>query len=120
MANIPKGRIALYVVLGIVVIVLAVWVLRTRGEESKRTAGKRYQPAQVMKDAGHFKNRLDRWSSKAAGKAGADDLAARIQTAIADFETHYNETDDNPNEELTAKGRAIDKMLDSLQDIAKQ
>lgn len=39
MAKIPTGRIVLYVILGIIVIVVAVWIIRTRQEETKR--GKR-------------------------------------------------------------------------------
>lgn len=91
MAKIPTSRIILYVVLGIVVIVVGIWVFRTRAQEAR--VGKRVvEVADIPKEVARWNEILDdlgRDFSRLSGPSAekAQEVMTQAQNAIAEFQT---------------------------------
>ncbi len=89
--KIPTSRIILYVILGIVVIVLAVWVIRTRSQEAKM--GKRVMEVEdVPKFVRNMTKRIERLEEELSGLSGASadqarQLVQEVRTAIDEIQT---------------------------------
>jgi hypothetical protein len=117
MAKIPTSRIILYVILGIVVIIVGVWVLRTRSQESK--LGKRVvEPTDVPKEVARLTKTLDGLAQDFSGLTGpsaekAQEVMAKAQSALSEFQTL---TDPN---ELTKKREEIQDYISELRKLKR-
>jgi short subunit dehydrogenase-like uncharacterized protein len=117
MAKIPTSRIILYVILGIVVIVVGVWVLRTRAQESRM--GKRVvEVTDIPKEVNRWTKTLDdlaqdfsRLSGPSAEKA--QEVMAKAQTAIQEFQNL------NDPQELTKKRDEIQDYFSELRKLKR-
>lgn len=91
MAKIPKGRIILYVILGVVVIVLGVWIIRTRQQEAK--LGKRVVEVEdIPKDVNRWTkeiNKLTPYISRLSGEDAArgQEILQKVRAEIDVFQT---------------------------------
>jgi outer membrane murein-binding lipoprotein Lpp len=91
MAKIPTSRIILYVILGIIVIVVGVWVIRTRSQEAK--LGKRVVAVEdIPKEVRRLTRNLDKLAPylsrlSAEDAARAQELVQKARTAIDEFQT---------------------------------
>jgi hypothetical protein len=120
MAKVPTGRIVLYVVIGVLVVVAAIFLVVIPAQKQKAAmAGKRVRPTQVMSDAEDLRGRLKLAAKNTEGLAGAPELIAKIEAAIVEFEQGYNASDDAPNTTLTDKFNNIGKMVDELRALKK-
>ncbi|MGQ9678267.1 MAG: hypothetical protein ACUVUD_03190 [bacterium] len=109
MAKVSTGRIVLYAILGIVVIVLAFWVLKTRSQETKM--GKRVMEVEdVPKFIKNITKRLENLEKDIAGLTGASADEARnlLQEARAGIEEIQNISD--PNELRKKRDEIMDKI----------
>lgn len=90
MAKIPKGRIILYVILGVAVIVLGVWIIRTRQQESK--LGKRVVEVEdIPKDVARWTREIDKltpYISRLSGENAArgQEILQKVRTDIEEFQ----------------------------------
>lgn len=91
MAKVSTGRIVLYAILGIIVIVLAVWVIRTRSQEAK--LGKRVMEVEdVPKFIKNITKRVEKLEAEIAGLSGpsadqARQLLQEARTGIDEIQT---------------------------------
>lgn len=117
MAKIPTGRIILYIILGIVVIVIGVLVIRTRAQESR--LGKRVvEVTDIPKEVARWRNTLDRLVKDFSSTSGpstekAQELMAKVETEIQNFQTL---TDPN---ELTKKRNEIVGYIAELRKLKR-
>ncbi|MGQ9707341.1 MAG: hypothetical protein ACUVUR_00495 [bacterium] len=115
MAKIPTSRIILYVILGIIVIVVGVYVIRTRSQEAK--LGKRVVEVEdVPKEVRRLSRDLDKltpYLSRLSGEdaARAQELIQKARTAIDEFQTL---TDPN---QLANKRQEIVGYLKEMRDL---
>ncbi|MEO0004464.1 MAG: hypothetical protein ABIK47_04850 [candidate division WOR-3 bacterium] len=90
MAKIPTGRIILYVILGVAVIVLGVWIIRTRQQESK--LGKRVVEVEdIPKDVARWTREIDKltpYISRLSGENAArgQEILQKVRTDIEEFQ----------------------------------
>lgn len=105
MAKIPTGRIILYVVLGIIVIIVGVLVIRTRQQESKM--GKRVVEVEdIPKEVRRWTreiNKLAPYISRLSGEDAArgQEILQQVTAQIEEFQTLTDPT------QLTEKRRDI-------------
>lgn len=114
MAKISTGRIVLYAILAIVVIVLAVWVIKTRSQESKM--GKRVmEVADVPKFLNNMTKRIERLEGDFAQLSGPDADQGRqlLQEARTGLEEIQQITD--PNQ----LGKKRDEIMDKITEAQK-
>ncbi|NPV13831.1 hypothetical protein HPY86_02735 [candidate division WOR-3 bacterium] len=114
MAKIPTGRIVLYAILGVVVIVLAVVMIRTRSQEAK--LGKRVMEVEdVPKFIKNITKRVEKLDGELAGLSGpsadqARQLLQEVRTGIDEIQTM-----NNPDE----LGKKRDEIMDKLTEAQK-
>ncbi len=114
MAKIPTGRIVLYAILGIIVIVLAVWVLRTRSQEAK--LGKRVMEVEdVPKFINNITKRVEKLEGELAGLSGssadqARQLLQEVRTGMDEIQTIND---------LNELGKKRDEIMDKLTEVQK-
>ncbi len=121
MAKIPTSRIILYVVLGIVVIVVAVWMFRTRSQEAR--IGKRVvEPEDIPTEVKRLTKVIENLNNDIPDIApedqpAAQELIAKAQSALEEFQTLTTA------EELTKKREEIQdyiKEVKKLKRLAKK
>ncbi len=118
MAKITTGRIILYVILGIIVIVVGVWVIRTRQQEAK--LGKRVMEVEdVEKFVRNATKQVESETEKLAGLSGPaiDQASQLLQEARAGIEEIKSITDP---QELTKKRDEIMKKIADARQLRKQ
>lgn len=114
MAKVPTGRIVLYAILGIIVIVLAVVMIRTRSQEAK--LGKRVMEVEdVPKFLNNITKRVEKLEGELAGLSGpsadqARQLLQEVRTGIDEIQTMSD-----PNE----LGKKRDEIMDKLTEAQK-
>lgn len=114
MAKIPTGRIVLYAIIGVVVIVLAVVMIRTRSQEAK--LGKRVMEVEdVPKFIKNITKRVEKLDGELAGLSGpsadqARQLLQEVRTGIDEIQTM-----NNPDE----LGKKRDEIMDKLTEAQK-
>ncbi|GEM_PF-1001808 len=114
MAKVSTGRIVLYAILGIIVIVLAVWVIRTRSQEAK--LGKRVMEVEdVPKFIKNITKRVEKLEAEIAGLSGpsadqARQLLQEARTGIDEIQTI-----NDPNE----LGKKRDEIMDKVTEAQK-
>ncbi|MEN9979901.1 MAG: hypothetical protein ABIK38_06125 [candidate division WOR-3 bacterium] len=117
MAKIPKSRIILYVVLGIIVIIVGIWVIRTRSQESR--VGKRVvEVADIPKEVARWNDILNDLGKDFAGLSGpsaekAQEVMAKAQAAIAEFQTLTDP------KQLTDKRNEIQDYISELRKLKR-
>lgn len=114
MAKVSTGRIVLYAILGIIVIVLAVWVIKNRSQEAKM--GKRVMEVEdVPKFIKNITKRLERLEGDLAGLTGpsADEARRLLQEARTGIEEIQNISD--PNE----LGKKRNEIMDKISEVQK-
>jgi hypothetical protein len=117
MAAIPKQRLILYIVIGVIAIGFGIWfMIQAKGGQSHKLRVRTHQAARIADD-------LDGLLSKAArnteGLAGGPELIARAQAAIGEFRTADNPNDSSVSEPLTAKYEEIRNMISELRKLKK-
>ncbi len=114
MAKVSTGRIVLYVILGIVVIIVAVWVIRTRSQESK--LGKRVMEVEdVPKFVRNITKRVEKLDAELSGLSGpsADQARQLLQEAKTGLEEIQTLTDPQ------AVGAKRDEIMDKITEVQK-
>jgi len=119
MAQVPKQRLTLYIVIGVIAVGFGVWFMIQAQKQKKAMSGHRVFPYQVNKQTTHLRNELEQASRRTEGIAEAPDLIGRIEAAIAEFSAGYNEADSSASEDLTQKRGAIDDMIGQLRKLKK-
>ncbi len=114
MAKVSTGRIVLYVILGIVVIIVAVWVIRTRSQEAK--LGKRVMEVEdVPKFVRNITKRVEKLDAELSGLSGpsADQARQLLQEAKTGLEEIQTLTDPQ------AVGAKRDEIMDKITEVQK-
>ncbi|MEO0071786.1 MAG: hypothetical protein ABIK39_06875 [candidate division WOR-3 bacterium] len=118
MAKIPTGRIVLYVILAIIVIVVAVWVIRTRQQEAKR--GKRVVEVEdIPRFVRNVTKQIESEQRKLGGLSGAeiDQANQLLQEARQGLEEIQSLTD---QEEITQKRDEIMEKIAEARKLRKK
>lgn len=117
MAKIPTSRIILYVILGIIVIIVGIWVIRTRSQESR--VGKRVvEVADIPKEVARWNDILTDLQKDFAALSGpsaekAQEVMAKAQAAIAEFQTLTDP------QQLTNKRNEIQDYISELRKLKR-
>ncbi|MGB9742469.1 MAG: hypothetical protein ACP5JB_03770 [candidate division WOR-3 bacterium] len=117
MAKIPTGRIILYVILGIIVIIVGVWVIKTRQRESQ--IGKRVVEVEdIPKEVNRWTKTLDGLAQDFASYSGpsaaqAQELMAKARAGIEEFQTLTDP------QELTKKRNEIQDYIAELRKLKR-
>ncbi len=119
MAQVPKQRIVLYVVLAVIVLGFGVWFVLQSQKQKREMSGMRVRPHQVARLSESLRRELRAASRKTEGIAGAAELIASIEAEIAEFSAAYNETDSAPSDQLTEKHKEINSKLRELRKLRK-
>lgn len=118
MAKIPTGRIVLYVILAIIVIVVAVWVIRTRQQEAKR--GKRVVEVEdIPRFVRNVTKQIESEQRKLGGLSGGeiDQANQLLQEARQGLEEIQTLTD---QEEITRKRDEIMEKIAEARKLRKK
>ncbi|MEO0079288.1 MAG: hypothetical protein ABIK44_01240 [candidate division WOR-3 bacterium] len=115
MAKIPKGRIVLYVVLGVIVIALGVWIFTVRSKEAQLGKGRKFTTEDVPKFVRDRTRQVDRLQEDLARLSGpeVDQALQLLEQARQGLTEIQNLTD---NAELAKKR---DEILNALTEARK-
>jgi len=92
MAAIPKGRIVLYVILGIIVIVLGIYMLSLRSKEARLAKGRRLSTEDIPATVQKLTKQANEIEEDLAGLSGpevdqARQLLAQARQGLTDIQT---------------------------------
>lgn len=120
MAAIPKGRIVLYVVLGVIVIVIGIFVLTTSAREKRLQAGHKWEVEDVARFVKGRTEQCDNLQQDLSGYTGPEvdeamGLLAKAREGMAEMQTLTDENQINARSkevgEYIKKARAIKNDL---------
>jgi len=116
MAAIPKGRIVLYVVLGVIVIVIGIFVLTTSAREKKLTAGRVMEVDDVPRFVRNRTEQCDDIAQDLAGFTGPqyDEAMAFLAKAREGIAEMQSLTD---SREITNKSREVGENIKKARGI---
>lgn len=120
MAQVPRQRIVLYVVLAVIVVGFGIWFFVQSQKQKRVMAGIRVRPYQVARLSESLRRELRTARRKSEGIAEAPELIGRIEAGITEFAAAYNEADSTISDQLTEKYKEINSMLSELRKLKKR
>uniref|UniRef100_A0A7C4GE16 Uncharacterized protein n=1 Tax=candidate division WOR-3 bacterium TaxID=2052148 RepID=A0A7C4GE16_UNCW3 len=110
MAAIPKGRIVLYVVLGVIVIVVGIFVLTTSAKEKQLQAGHKWEVEDVARFVKGRTEQCEDIEQDLSGYTGpeVDEAMALLAKAREGMTQMQSLTDAN---EITAKSKEVGENI---------
>lgn len=92
MAKIPKGRIILYVVLGIIVIIGGVFILKEAGKERAKQKGRVVEVEDIPKEVRRWTREIDKLTPYISRLSGEDaahgqEVLQQLTAQIQEFQT---------------------------------
>lgn len=120
MAQTPKQRIVLYVVLATIAVGFGIWFFIQAQKQKRVMSGMRVRPHQVARLTESLRRELRAATRRTEGIAEAPELIGRIEAAISEFAAAYNEADSTPSDQLTQLHKEINSMLRELRGLRKK